>query len=624
MARTTPVNSGYQIISGSATGSNKAYVDVWLEWKQLSTDVAANTSTVRVVLYAQCTKSSSTAWTVAEKFGYVTCDGDKQERSTTYNFAGNAVNCFGDCTYTVSHKDDGSKSVSLEGAFYTKSTYISGGSVGATTVTLETIPRASSFGTITGTTLGSTMRVNINRNSTSFTHKVYYYKGENAWIGPAEGSTYADVELPISLAEKTPDGKTLSLLLLLRTYHGSSQVGEDVKEYVNVTVPENDDTRPSVSMTLEAVQPAAMAEDSPLYGLYLQGITRIKAALEASGKLGAEIDPNGYSLEVEGVTYGSPYLADPVYQAAVKVTGKAVDTRGIPGTATQEITVLPYSKPTLTAKAYRCLADKSQSDTGTFLKIDAAAAFAPVEVDGVAQNTGHILWRIRSENGTFPDTYTQLTDEALLDGTLATDTAYEVEILAVDAVTQSIPVYIQIPTESIYKHKRAGGKGMGLGGYCDEDELLDVHWNARIRKTLRLGEEDEALTDFVVEQGSVAANTAAESVSILWRYRKWHSGIAECWGTSGEVTVDVTDNWTGIYSKDNAIPSVDYPFPFESIQSVSIMPVSVHGNFWMFTGTAGTNSKSPTVSIARPNEMSGVRLYAHYHVIGRWKSEGGI
>lgn len=622
MARTTPVNSGYQIISGSATGSNKAYVDVWLEWKQLSTDVEANTSTVRVVLYAQCTKSSSTAWTVAEKFGYVTCDGDKQERSTTYNFSGNAVNCFGDCTYTVSHKDDGSKSVSLEGAFYTKSTYISGGSVGATTVTLETIPRASSFGTITGTTLGGTMRVNINRNSTSFTHKVYYYKGENAWIGPAEGSTYADVELPISLAEKTPDGKTLSLLLLLRTYHGSSQVGEDVREYVTVTVPENDDTRPSVSMTLEAVQPAAMAKDSPLYGLYLQGITRIKAALEASGKLGAEINPNGYSLEVEGVTYGSPYLSDPVQKtAAVKVTGKAVDTRGISGTATQEITVLPYSKPTLTAKAYRCLADKSQSDTGTFLKIDAAAAFAPVELDGVAQNTGRILWRIRSENGTFPDTYSQLTDEALLDGTLATDTAYEVEILAVDAVTQSIPVYIQIPTESIYKHKRAGGKGMGLGGYCDEDDLLDVHWNARIRKTLRLGEEDEALTDFVVEQGSVAANTDAEGVSILWRYRKWHSGIAECWGVYTQSNVVVSKPWGYLF--ESAGYTVDLPadlFVETPIFSILLTGSGTTGSGSILeTYSVGSKTQSPMMAAVRPTSVTIDTLNTSIAAYGRWK-----
>ena len=41
MARTTPVNAGYEIISGTGTGSNGARTDVWLEYKVLSQDMLA-------------------------------------------------------------------------------------------------------------------------------------------------------------------------------------------------------------------------------------------------------------------------------------------------------------------------------------------------------------------------------------------------------------------------------------------------------------------------------------------------------------------------------------------------------------------------------------------------------
>ena len=51
--------------------------------------------------------------------------------------------------------------------------------------------------------------------------------------------------------------------------------------------------------------------------------------------------------------------------------------------------------------------------------------------------------------------------------------------------------------------------------------------------------------DYVIEEGS----------SGIWTYRKWASGIAECWGTKGIFTP---------FSEDNtmAIAIVDLPFAF--------------------------------------------------------------
>ena len=142
MARTTPVNSGYTIINGTTTGSNGAYVDTWIEYKVLAQSVQNNTSTVRVVLYSQSTVSSSTRWDVAENFGYVGYNnGNRQYLSTTYDFSNNRVNKFGDYTFTIGHDSNGSKTITMQGAWNTShSSYISGGSVSAL-VTLPVIPR---------------------------------------------------------------------------------------------------------------------------------------------------------------------------------------------------------------------------------------------------------------------------------------------------------------------------------------------------------------------------------------------------------------------------------------------------------------------------------------------------
>ena len=142
MARTTPVNSGYTIINGTTQGTNGSKVDTWIEYKVLAQSVQNNTSQVRVVLYSQSTVSSSTRWDVPENFGYVGYNNaNKQYLSTTYDFSNNKINKFGDYTFTISHNADGTKTISLQGAWSTShSTYISGGNVSAS-VTLPAIPR---------------------------------------------------------------------------------------------------------------------------------------------------------------------------------------------------------------------------------------------------------------------------------------------------------------------------------------------------------------------------------------------------------------------------------------------------------------------------------------------------
>lgn len=129
MARTTPVNAGYNIINGTSTGSNASKVDCWLEWKVTAQNADANYSVVDLYLYAASTVSSSTSWSSPEWFGYVKCDDEHHSMNTTYDFSNYKVNCFGHHEFTIYHNSDGQKTVTLSGAWETShSSYISGGS----------------------------------------------------------------------------------------------------------------------------------------------------------------------------------------------------------------------------------------------------------------------------------------------------------------------------------------------------------------------------------------------------------------------------------------------------------------------------------------------------------------
>lgn len=179
MARTTPVNSGYSIINGSVTGSNGSKIDTWIEWKVTGTSVPNNTSTVRMILYAQATTSLSTNYDSTENYGWVGYDnGNKNWMSKSgYDFRKKALITFGDHTFTISHNSDGTKTLTIQGGWSTNghSSYIKDGSVSGQ-VTLPRIARASTISSLS-TNLGSAGTITITRQSSDFTHTLTYTFG---------------------------------------------------------------------------------------------------------------------------------------------------------------------------------------------------------------------------------------------------------------------------------------------------------------------------------------------------------------------------------------------------------------------------------------------------------------
>ena len=176
----------------------------------------------------------------------------------------------------------------------------------------------ATFGTITGKVLGSTMTVKILPINSNHIHRVYYYKGDGVWSAGVSGYDQVEIDLPLSLANDH-SGRSFSLRLLLRTYQGDTQVGEDVKTDVTVTVPENGETRPELTFEIAAV--------GGLENLYIQGISQIQGSLSATAKFGATIQT--LTMTVNGRTYKTPFLAPPMVTAGKReITATAIDNRG--------------------------------------------------------------------------------------------------------------------------------------------------------------------------------------------------------------------------------------------------------------------------------------------------------
>lgn len=240
MARTTPVNEGYSIINGSVTGSNGSKIDTWIEWAVTDRSIANNTSTVRMILYAQATTSVSTNYDSTENYGWVGYDnGNKNWMSKSgYDFRNKALITFGDHTFTISHNSDGTKTLTIQGGWSTNghSSYIKDGSVSGQ-VTLPRIARASTISSLS-TNLGSAGTISITRQSSDFTHTLTYTFGSASGTIVTKTSNTSVAWTPdVSLiAQFGANDKTKTGTITCTTYSGNTAVGTSTST-LTLTIP---------------------------------------------------------------------------------------------------------------------------------------------------------------------------------------------------------------------------------------------------------------------------------------------------------------------------------------------------------------------------------------------------
>ena len=119
--------------------------------------------------------------------------------------------------------------------------------------------------------------------------------------------------------------------------------------------------------------------------------------------------------------------------------------------------------------------------------------------------------------------------------------------------------------------------------------------------------------DYIVEQGTLNG----------WTYRKWNSGLAECWYRK-EHTVDISAPWGNLYSGKSATGRTPYPFVFKEKPHETVTIKSSLGAVFAAcsSGGLGDNTVSHTASYnaIRPSAMTEEStVFFEYYVVGRWK-----
>lgn len=601
-----------------------------------SQSVANNTSKVRI-LWTSTQTGASHNLNTRTAYYYVSINGGEGvKHSVSYTLPQNTTKTILDTEITVPHRDDGTADIAVETVMDTD---ISAGTVKILKgLTLTPIARASQPSCITYPNntrdvgyFGDTINIHMNSKSDKFTHYVYYSFGTRSWYPIASGvknntSWYIPLELIDELASNANRG---SGTIHVETYtnNGTTYVGTKICEF-SVVVPDIEATKPKVTMVLNPVG----ALPPSFAGLYIQGLTKVKATLSAEGEYGADI--SSYIMKVDSVfhdsddAYTSSYLTSPGEKT---VYGYATDSREHMGEASQTINVLPYSNPKLIgATAVRCDKNGNESESGTYLKISGKRDYSPITSNGVQKNFCKIQYQYSQDKVNYSEWYPildrnnlssdEVTTEALLDGAMSAEASYIVHIQAVDDIGRTADSYVTIPTDKVYMHRDGARNAIGLGKYNERDNAVDSAWDFYMNGN-RVTELPDPIDDMdavplgflnnrdhVIEQGTNG----------IWIYRKWASGLAECWGVTDAITQTTSLDWN-IMTSNVGTPAISYPFTFKNPPVVS-PSVHIHdGNFWLVTFSAGSTTNTPKYQIARGKSSTTITFKLGFYVFGEWK-----
>ena len=452
-----------------------------LDWTITGQSINDNTSTINLDLWVYDGTGYSQNETAYE--AYYILQGEK--RWNPYNYSTTGWYKLGSKSITVIHNADGTGSVTLSAEWDCgwDSAYTPRHLALSETVTLTTIPRASSV-SASGDTLGQAVSITISRASSSFTHKLYYSCGSISWAGIASDvDTSYSWTPPVSLAAQAPNASSVQMTLAV----------------------------PSSVVPTLSVATSDQTKVSATYGGYVQLRSKLKVDLTASGAQGSTI--KSYSIKlgdfyaVAAASGTTDYLPT---AGALTLTCTVTDSRGRTTTKTQTITVLAYSKPTISdIAASRCNSDGTANRMGDYGKVTFSGAITALS----NKNTAAYAVQYR-EVGT--ENWSNAGSAAA--GNYAPAGAYvvfaadkskryEVRVVATDAFEAIGSAVRDLPAAYALLHHAKHLLSMGIGRLCDKANALQVGLNAYFDENVQVGGNltvgGKTLVDMIYPVGSV-------------------------------------------------------------------------------------------------------------------------
>lgn len=375
-------------------------------------------------------------------------------------------------TFTVNHNSDGTGTATIYWKWGVRSTW--GGYYepsSSFTITLPTIPRASSITTATNKTLGDSCSVAWTPASSSFTYKLKFSLGNwnytTGTISPSRTSsyTYTGYTIPLTVANQLPNATTGTMSVYLYTYSGSTQIGSAASKTFTVTVPSTAiPTLSNVSATIVNSNPTING-----WGIAVAGYTKVKVSASAAGSYSSTISSftisGGYSTTQNGASLS--YTGAVISTSGSKtftVTAKDSRSRSSASSTTSAITFYAYSKPTVSSFTVT----RSSSNAK---KVVVKANWTFSSVNSKNSATATLYYKKSSNtNWTTYGTIAKNTNVTLTNDFEETS-SYNFKVVVTDSLLNSAQEEGFVSTIEVTMDFRAGGKGLGIGKIAETDNL---------------------------------------------------------------------------------------------------------------------------------------------------------
>ena len=450
-----------------------------------SYDVNSNSSVVSwdLKLYRPYSITSS----AAKNYSVVINGATVSSGSTTIGGSGTKTIASG--TKTITHNSDGKKTISfsftLDFAITWSGVYIGTGSASGS-LKLTDIPRVSTFSVNkTSADMGTAVTFTITRASTAFTHKLTLtWNGVTSEIASNVATSQAWT-IPLTLANDLPNSTSGACVITCITYNGSTEIG---RKTLSMTLKVPASVKPVVNSIAISEATSGLASK---FGAYVQGYSKLKVVTTASGSYSSTI--KSYSVKIMGKTYsGSTITSDAItINGSVAVNVTVTDSRGRTVTSTQNVTVLAYSKPSITVlTAQRCDQDGTLNDEGEYVKL--TYAFDIPTLGNKNDKSYTLAYKLKDDAD-----FTTLTggsayslNTAYIPSTVFSgDESYDFRLTVSDYFSvNEISFDADVPTAFTLVDYHASGTGMAIGKVSEKPDTLeialDVEFTGKVRGTI--------------------------------------------------------------------------------------------------------------------------------------------
>ena len=453
--------------SGTINGScdNRRYI-LTCEWTS-TPNTSANTSSITAKVYL-----NGNGYTTSSSYWSCIINGTTVTSNKNASIGGKTL--LGTRTWTVNHNDDGTASVGISFSYSnglnSSGTYTTKTGSGSATVRLDTIARGSSISlSRSSATIGSdSITVNITRNSSAYKHKVKLILGDTTYLLAENVDTSYTFTPSMSYCNKITTATSGTATVKVETLTGTngSWIAETTKT-LTLNVPSN--VVPSVGISITA--------NNQTNGVSVAGKTTFTVKpVNANGSYGSTI--TSYSITGGNLNSVSPNgaITDTLNAGDYTFVVKVTDSRGRTAEASKVETVHAYSSPTISARAFRCNKDGTESSSGVYIAVNFSW-----EITNLANNNSNAKQYFIQYKTSSASSYTTSVDwtnlssysgsmTKVLSQTFSTTSSYNVQLKVKDSFGTTTST-LSVSTISALLNIEKNGVGVGK---IHENGALDV------------------------------------------------------------------------------------------------------------------------------------------------------